>query len=126
MVKNLLVDWRVGEEWFWDCLFDADLANNVAGWQWIAGCGADAAPYFRIFNPITQGEKFDSNGEYTKKYIPELRHLPMKYLFKPWEAPKDVLKEAGIQLGTTYPFPVVDIPKSREIALQAFGETRSV
>ena len=80
LVKNLLLDWRHGERWFWDCLVDADLASNSASWQWVAGCGADAAPYFRIFNPVTQGEKFDPDGEYIREFIPELKDLPNKYL----------------------------------------------
>jgi deoxyribodipyrimidine photo-lyase len=121
LVKNLLLDWRHGERWFWDCLVDADLANNSAGWQWVAGCGADAAPYFRIFNPVSQGEKFDPQGVYIKKYVPELQNLPLKYLFSPWEAPHAVLKEAGITLGVTYPKPIVDLKQSREAALQAFA-----
>lgn len=120
LVKNLLIHWTEGEQWFWDCLFDADLANNSAGWQWIAGCGADAAPYFRIFNPITQGQRFDENGEYTKKYVPELTNMPNKYLFNPWEAPAEVLKKAGLKLGKTYPLPIVDIKKSRNMALRAY------
>ena len=124
LVKNLLIDWRFGERWFWDCLVDADLASNSASWQWVAGSGADAAPYFRIFNPITQGLKFDPDGEYTKKYVPELENLPNKYLFSPWEAPKEVLMEAGIELGSNYPNPIVDLKLSREIALEAFATTK--
>jgi deoxyribodipyrimidine photo-lyase len=124
LVKNLLLDWRYGERWFWDCLVDADLANNSASWQWVAGCGADAAPYFRIFNPIGQGEKFDGAGEYTRHFVPELSKLPNKYLFRPWEAPNDVLQHAGIVLGTHYPMPMVDIATSREKALQAFARTK--
>ncbi len=124
LVKNLLLHWHHGEKWFWDCLFDADLANNSASWQWVAGSGADAAPYFRIFNPITQGEKFDKHGEYTRKYVPELKDMPDKYLFRPWEAPEDVLKEAGVELGKTYPKPMVDVKESRERALAAFETTK--
>lgn len=123
LVKNLLIDWRLGEAWFWDCLFDADLASNSASWQWIAGCGADAAPYFRIFNPITQGEKFDPEGVYTRRYVPELQKLPNKYLFKPWEAPESVLKEADIALGLDYPKPIVDLKLSRNRALEAYKKT---
>ena len=99
LVKNMLVHWHKGENYFWDCLFDADIANNSAGWQWVAGSGADAAPYFRIFNPITQGKKFDEDGSYTKKYLPELKNMPNEYLFSPWEAPEDILKKAKINLG---------------------------
>jgi len=120
LVKNLLQHWHHGQAWFWECLVDADLASNSASWQWIAGSGADAAPYFRIFNPITQGEKFDPLGEYTKKWVPELQSLPSQYLFKPWEAPHDVLKKANIILGQDYPKPIVDVRASRERALAAF------
>lgn len=124
LVKNLLLHWHHGERWFWDCLVDADLANNSASWQWIAGCGADAAPYFRVFNPVTQGERFDEAGDYTRRYVPELKNLPNKYLYKPWEAPSTLLKEAGITLGTTYPHPIVDVKTSRERALEAFTATK--
>jgi deoxyribodipyrimidine photo-lyase len=126
LIKNLLIHWHEGERWFFDCLVDADLANNSASWQWVAGSGTDAAPYFRIFNPITQGEKFDTDGKYTKRYVPELANLPPKYLFKPWEAPKEVLSKAGIVLGTTYPRPIVDIPFSRERALDAFQGLKNI
>lgn len=124
LVKNLRIDWREGERWFWDCLVDADLANNSASWQWIAGCGADAAPYFRVFNPITQGEKFDAAGEYTRRFVPELKHLPDKYLFAPWKAPEAVLRKAGIVLGETYPEPMVDAAQSRILALEAFASLK--
>ncbi len=120
LVKNLLLHWHHGEDWFWDCLLDADLANNSSSWQWIAGCGADAAPYFRIFNPVTQGEKFDMDGDYTKKFIPELAKLPNKYLFKPWEAPDAILNSAGVILGKTYPKPIVDLKFSRNKAIEAY------
>ena len=125
LVKNLLLHWNHGERWFWDCLIDADLANNSAGWQWIAGSGADAAPYFRIFNPVMQGQKFDPDGKYTKKYIPELKDMPNKYLFNPWEAPKDVLDLANVKLGKDYPMPIVEIGSSRQKALEAFASTKS-
>ena len=124
LVKNLLLHWHHGERWFWDCLVDADLANNSASWQWIAGCGADAAPYFRIFNPITQGTKFDNNGEYTRRFVPELARLPDKYLFTPWLAPEDILEVAGVRLGENYPTPIVDLKISREQALEAFRSTK--
>jgi deoxyribodipyrimidine photo-lyase len=126
LVKNLMIDWREGARWFWDCLVDADLANNSASWQWVAGCGADAAPYFRIFNPATQGTRFDPKGEYTRKYVPELANLPDKWLFNPWEAPRDVLEGAGITLGETYPKPLVDLKSSRQRALVAFSELKAV
>ncbi|MFC3121687.1 cryptochrome/photolyase family protein [Agaribacter flavus] len=121
LVKNLLIDWRKGERWFWDCLLDADTASNAASWQWVAGSGADAAPYFRIFNPVLQGEKFDKQGEYVKTYCPELVKLPQKYIHKPWEAPATVLSEAQITLGEDYPFPLVDLKQSRQRALDAFA-----
>lgn len=120
LVKNLLIDWRYGARWFWDCLVDADLANNSASWQWVAGCGTDAAPYFRIFNPITQSEKFDPDGNYIRKYIPEISNLPNKYLFNPSAAPENILLDAGIKLGITYPKIIVDISKSRQSALAIF------
>ena len=120
LVKNLLLDWRQGEKWFWDCLVDADLANNSAGWQWIAGCGYDAAPYFRIFNPVLQAQKFDPEGIYIHQFLPELKNLKAPYLFSPWSAPESVLKSAGIQLGVHYPQPIVDLQLSRQKALQAF------
>lgn len=124
LVKHMLTHWRQGEVWFWDTLFDADLANNAASWQWIAGCGADAAPYFRIFNPITQGEKFDPAGEYVRRYVPEIAALPDKYIHKPWDAPPPVLAEAGIKPGKTYPDPIIDHGKGRQRALEAFQNTR--
>jgi deoxyribodipyrimidine photo-lyase len=120
LVKHLLLPWQDGEAWFWDTLVDADLAVNAFSWQWIGGCGADAAPYFRIFNPITQGEKFDGEGEYVRKFIPEIADLPNKYLFSPWEAPSDVLEDAKVELGKTYPKPIVAHKAARERALDAF------
>lgn len=120
LVKNLNIHWHYGRDWFWDCLIDADLANNSASWQWVAGSGVDAAPYFRIFNPITQGEKFDSDGLYIRKFVPELKKLPDRYLFKPWTAPKDLLELAGITLGETYPNPIVDFSTSRKKALDIY------
>lgn len=122
LVKNLLLDWRQGADWFWDCLVDADLANNSMSWQWVAGSGVDAAPYFRIFNPVTQGEKFDPQGDYTKHFLPELSRLPINYLFKPWEAPAHVLSNAGIIFDETYPKPIVDLAISRQHALAAFRD----
>lgn len=125
LIKHLLQDWRKGEAWFWDTLLDADPANNAASWQWVAGSGADAAPYFRIFNPFSQGEKFDPNGDYVRKWVPELRRLPNKFIHRPWEAPALVLKEAGVTLGDTYPKPLVDHKFARERALDAYKATRS-
>ena len=121
LVKNLRLHWHHGEAWFWDCLVDADLANNRAGWQWIAGCGADAAPYFRIFNPISQASKFDPNGEFIRHFVPELARLGDAYLFSPWEAPRQVLDAANVVLGPTYPHPIVDVKSSRLDALAAFA-----
>ena len=126
LVKNLRLHWHHGEAWFWDTLLDADHANNSAGWQWIAGCGADAAPYFRIFNPVTQGEKFDGEGHYTRQYLPELAQLPKKYLYQPWAAPEKVLKEAKVELGVNYPKPMVEVKQSREQALEAFKSLKAL
>lgn len=117
LTKNLLIDWRKGETWFWDTLVDADPANNPASWQWVAGSGADAAPYFRIFNPVTHGEKFDPGGDYVREWIPELKDLPDKWVHKPWLADAGTLDKAGLKLGTTYPEPIVELKASRERAL---------
>lgn len=124
LVKNLLTHWSFGKDWFNDCLVDADLANNTASWQWVAGTGADAAPYFRIFNPVKQGRDFDKDGEYTRKYLPQLSQLPEKYLFNPWEAPSEVLNSAGIELGVDYPLPIVELKSSRENALASFSQIK--
>ena len=121
LVKHLLLPWQDGARWFWDTLVDADLASNTQGWQWAAGCGADAAPYFRIFNPITQGTKFDARGEYAKRWIPELGNLPSKHLFSPWTAPSSTLLESGVKLGVNYPDPCVDHPEARARALAALA-----
>ncbi|MEM6582448.1 MAG: deoxyribodipyrimidine photo-lyase [Pseudomonadota bacterium] len=125
LTKHLLVDWRSGARWFWDTLLDADLANNTCGWQWVAGSGADASPYFRIFNPIIQGEKFDKNGIYIRRWVPELAELPDRYLNRPWEAPAEVLAAANIQLGEHYPYPIVDHKSARESALAAYASLKS-
>ena len=122
LTKNLLVDWRHGERWFWDCLVDADIANNPASWQWVAGCGLDAAPYFRIFNPVTQGERFDEAGLYVRQWVPELAKMPDKWLHDPASAPDDVLRKAGVTLGETYPKPMTDLKASRQRALERQGE----
>ena len=126
LVINLRLHWHHGEAWFWDCLVDADLANNSAGWQWIAGSGADAAPYFRIFNPITQASKFDPNGDFVRKYVPEIANLPDAYLFSPWEAPANTLSAAGVHLGGNYPRPIVDLKTSRLDALAAFAKLKDL
>lgn len=120
LTKHLLLPWQWGARWFWDTLVDADLANNSGGWQWVAGCGADAAPYFRIFNPVLQGEKFDRSGEYVRHWVPELAVLPDKYLHAPWTAPNKILEHFDIALGTTYPLPVVDHKEARAAALAAY------
>lgn len=125
LVKNLLLHWLRGARWFWDTLVDADLANNSASWQWIAGCGADAAPYFRIFNPVTQGKKFDPQGLYVRRFVPELAEMPDKFIHNPWEAPPEVLSVANVALGDNYPEPVVDLKGSRERALAAFKSLSS-
>ncbi len=119
LTKNLLVDWRRGEAWFWDCLFDADIANNAGNWQWVAGSGLDASPFFRIFNPVTQGERFDSDGAYVRRWVHELAQLPDKWIHRPSEAPKEVLAASGVVLGSNYPLPLVDLGESRARALQA-------
>jgi deoxyribodipyrimidine photo-lyase len=124
LTKHLLLPWQAGEDWFWDTLLDADPAANAASWQWTAGSGADAAPYFRVFNPITQGSKFDETGAYVRKWCPELRKLPDKFLHAPFEAPEVVLKAAGVALGKTYPKPVVDHSSARERALDAYKKTK--
>tara|TARA_R110002110_G_scaffold406421_1_gene626463 strand:- start:295442 stop:296884 length:1443 start_codon:yes stop_codon:yes gene_type:complete len=124
LTKHLLIHWRAGEDWFWDTLLDADLANNACSWQWVAGSGADAAPYFRIFNPVAQGEKFDRDGDYVRRWVPELAALPDKYLHHPWDAPADVLESAGVVLGQTYPEPVVDHRAAREATLSAYAQIK--
>lgn len=126
LVKNLLVNWREGERWFWDCLLDADLAANNASWQWVAGTGADAAPYFRIFNPVIQGQRFDPEGSYVRQHCPELNDLPNKFVHNPWDAPKSVLDYANIELGVNYPKPLVDLKRSRQRALDALAYSKSV
>ena len=124
LIKNLLIHWRDGENWFWDTLVDADLANNSASWQWVAGCGADAAPYFRIFNPTTQGKTYDAKGDYVRKWVPELAKLPNERLHEPWKATPLELADAGIRLGIDYPYPVVDHATARSRALHAYQSIR--
>lgn len=124
LIKHLLIDWRKGEKWFRDTLVDADPASNAGNWQWVAGSGADASPFFRIFNPIIQGEKFDGDGEYVKTFVPELEKLDRKFIHKPFDAPKDVLAKAGIELGKTYPKPIVDHNEARQRALSAYSDIK--
>jgi deoxyribodipyrimidine photo-lyase len=126
LIKNLLIPWQEGARWFWDTLVDADLANNTLGWQWCAGCGADAAPYFRIFNPVLQGEKFDKEGQYIRRWIPELAKLENRYIHKPWETDPSSLTDAGIILGKDYPAPLVDLQNSRRQALSAWDQVRQL
>lgn len=119
LIKHLLIDWRKGEAWFWDTLVDADLGQNSQNWQWVAGSGADASPWFRIFNPVTQGEKFDPDGRYVKRWVPELAKVSPKFVHAPWTAPHEVLRDAGVTLGKTYPRPLVDHAEARARALAA-------
>ncbi len=120
LIKDLLIDWRQGEDWFWDTLVDADIASNVGGWQWVAGSGADAAPYFRVFNPLLQGERFDPEGNYVRRWAPELARLPNAHIHAPWKADDETLKAAGVRLGDTYPAPIVDHSWARDRALELF------
>jgi deoxyribodipyrimidine photo-lyase len=124
LVKHLRLPWRKGADWFWDTLVDADLANNTLGWQWSAGCGADASPFFRIFAPVLQGEKFDPGGDYIRRWVPELADLPAKHIHTPWTAPAPILEGAGIRLGENYPRPIVDHVTARAEALTAFRNMR--
>lgn len=121
LIKHLLIDWREGEKWFSDTLVDMDVANNPANWQWVAGSGADASPFFRIFNPILQGEKFDKQGTYVRRFVPELSALPDKYIHRPFDAPQATLDQAGITPGTTYPKPIIDHQFARQRALAAYS-----
>jgi deoxyribodipyrimidine photo-lyase len=125
LIKDLLIPWQKGEAWFWDTLVDADLANNAASWQWVAGSGADAAPYFRIFNPVLQGEKFDPDGDYIRRWVPELAKLPASAIHAPWQADEAVLKKAGVTLGKTYPHPIVDHAERRDAALAAYKKIKA-
>lgn len=120
LTKDLVMSWKSGADWFWDTLVDADLASNTLGWQWAGGCGADAAPYFRIFNPILQGEKFDPDGLYVKKWVPELSKVPPKFIHKPWTMSPLELSSCSVVLGKNYPQPLVDHSVARDLALKAF------
>ena len=125
LVKHLRLPWTQGAAWFWDTLVDADLASNTLGWQWSAGCGADAAPYFRVFAPVLQGKKFDPDGDYVRRWVPELARLPAEHIHAPWEAPRHELAKAGVRLGDTYPQPIVDHATARDAALAAFKQLRA-
>ncbi|MHB8707148.1 MAG: cryptochrome/photolyase family protein [Coriobacteriia bacterium] len=126
LTKDLLLPWLDGARWFWERLVDADLANNTLGWQWVAGCGADAAPYFRIFNPVTQGKRYDPQGEYVRRWVPELAHLPTAFVHEPWKAPTATLAEASVTLGRDYPLPIIDHAEARARALAVYGSIREV
>jgi deoxyribodipyrimidine photo-lyase len=121
LIKHLLIDWRAGQDWFWDTLVDADLASNAASWQWVAGSGADAAPYFRVFNPVTQGQTHDPDGAYVRRFVPELARLPNALIHQPWTGHASILAAAGVHLGRNYPFPMVDLISARDRALSAFA-----
>ncbi len=123
LVKQLLIAWQQGEAWFWDTLVDADLANNAASWQWIAGTGIDSQPFFRVFNPVAQGERWDPEGTYVRRWVPELAKLPARWVHQPWMAPDAVLREAGVRIGNSYPAPIVDLASARSRALDAYRAT---
>ena len=125
LVKHLLIPWQDGAAWFWDTLVDADLANNSVSWQWVAGCGVDAAPFFRIFNPVLQGRKFDPDGTYVRHWVPELTNLPSRYIHEPWTAPKHILEDSGVSLGNSYPHPIVNHLIARNRALTMFRQLKN-
>jgi deoxyribodipyrimidine photo-lyase len=124
LTKHLLIRWREGAAWFWETLVDADLANNTMGWQWVAGSGTDAAPYFRVFNPTLQGKKFDPDGTYVRRWVPALRRVPAPWIHEPWAASPLALREAGVVLGETYPLPIVEHGAARQRALAAYARMR--
>jgi len=124
LVKHLLQPWQAGAAWFWDHLMDADLASNAASWQWVAGCGTDASPYFRVFNPVLQGTKFDADGVYVRRWVPELAGLPDEYIHTPWDAPREALHFAKVRLGRTYPARVIEHAAGRQKALEALRSVK--
>ena len=125
LTKNLLIPWQEGARWFWDTLVDASLPQNTLGWQWSAGCGADAAPYFRIFNPVLQGEKFDAEGAYVRQWVPELAKVPDKFIHRVWEAPGEVRRAAGLGLDSVYAKPIIDLMSTRDRALAAYDQIKT-
>jgi deoxyribodipyrimidine photo-lyase len=125
LTKNCLIDWRLGAQWFWDCLVDADLASNSASWQWVAGCGADAGPYFRIFNPVLQSKKFDLQGHYIRNFVPEISALDNRDIHMPAAASPKALLDAKIILGIDYPVPIIDLAETRKIALALYRGMRN-
>lgn len=125
LIKHLLTHWMEGYEWFKETLVDFNMANNAMGWQWVAGTGVDASPYFRVFNPVLQSEKFDEYGDYIRKWVPELQLLPNDYIHEPWKAPNSILSKANIELGQTYPFPIIDHSFARKRALAAYETVKN-
>ncbi len=125
LTKHLLIDWREGEKFFWEFLADADAANNAASWQWVAGCGADAAPFFRIFNPVLQGEQFDPDGAYIRPFLPELAAMPARFIHRPWSAPRELRETAGLRIGENWPAPIVDHDFARRRALEALSSLQT-
>ncbi|MCB2179716.1 DNA photolyase family protein [bacterium] len=125
LVKNLLIDWQWGESWFMQNLLDGDIASNNGGWQWVAGTGTDAAPYFRIFNPISQSRKFDPDGAFIRKWVPELRNVPNKYIHTPWEMDTATQQQAHLRMGEDYPLPIIDLAFSRQRAIEAYQSSKN-
>lgn len=125
LTKHCRIPWQEGARWFWETLVDADLANNSMGWQWVAGCGVDAAPYFRVFSPLRQSEKFDAAGDYIARWVPELARLPPAYRHAPWQLPSQVAAKIDFRLGRDYPAPIVDLERERQAALDAYKSIKT-